>query len=419
MINAQVFLQNSSKNEEEELDQEMIVDPLKHRDQAVDFDDEIRFSLSEGSSRPQPLSQTLTIKERFHKTLEDPSYSTKAAILSFFMVGLVLISTVTFLILSYPQYQQTEPPPWLLVIEIIINTIFTIEWTFRFFTAEPKLKWFLHPLSLVDLVAFLPFWIDFVFEIGFIWLSFLRILRMFRFLRIFRIARWAHYSPMFLIMYETVKRSKPAFVLLVFLILMAVVIYSSLIFYAETIPCQLIDGVWIRPDGSVSPYQSIPATFWWCIVTLTGVGYGDATPITWYGRIIAACTMLSGVMTLAFPISLVGAEFSRVWATYSRKQRELENAKPSKAIGFMTPVSPKSPSADVGSHPQSIEAALSLLTKTCDNLNQEMAAMKAKQNQMEQATQQIRNLISIFEKHLRDTSENATPSSMTRLDENH
>ena len=55
------------------------------------------------------------------------------------------------------------------------------------------------------------------------------------------------------------------------------------------------------------PFSSIPATFWWCVVTLTTVGYGDAYPLTAYGKLAAAFTMIASVVITALPISVIGA----------------------------------------------------------------------------------------------------------------
>eukprot|EP01119_Soliformovum_irregulare_P022489 TRINITY_DN7705_c0_g1_i1.p1 TRINITY_DN7705_c0_g1~~TRINITY_DN7705_c0_g1_i1.p1 ORF type:complete len:411 (+),score=80.25 TRINITY_DN7705_c0_g1_i1:732-1964(+) len=371
---AQLFLQNKSQDEE---DEDLMASPRTPRHDRLEMN-QMRFSLSEESLRPMIIQTVVPLKEKIHHTLEDPSYSLRATLWSAFTLLLVLLGTITFLIMSYPQYQQVPLPDWIFALEICMNLIFTGEWIARAVTADRKIDWFFSPLTIVDLVAFLPFWIDLAFEFGFIFLSFLRILRIFRFLRVFRIARWARFSPMFLVMHETVRRSKPAFVLLVFLVLIAVIIYSSVVFYAEQIPCDLVDGVWYRPDGSISPYQSIPETFWWCIVTLTGVGYGDAVPITWYGRFVAGVAMLSGVMTLAFPISLVGAEFSRVWATFQRKEREMLAAEKAKEES-----------------PMNLESALQLLKSTCDGMNQEIAAIRAKQDDLQR-------LIAVFESHLHE-----------------
>uniref|UniRef100_A0A915MAI4 Uncharacterized protein n=1 Tax=Meloidogyne javanica TaxID=6303 RepID=A0A915MAI4_MELJA len=53
-----------------------------------------------------------------------------------------------------------------------------------------------------------------------------------------------------------------------------------------------------RKDEKGSPFTSIPAAYWWCIVTMTTVGYGDVVPATTMGKIIASAAIMSGVLVL-------------------------------------------------------------------------------------------------------------------------
>ena len=46
----------------------------------------------------------------------------------------------------------------------------------------------------------------------------------------------------------------------------------------------------------LSPYQSIASTFWWSIVTMTTVGYGDAYPVSPAGKFVACVTMFGGIL---------------------------------------------------------------------------------------------------------------------------
>lgn len=68
-----------------------------------------------------------------------------------------------------------------------------------------------------------------------------------------------------------------------------------------------------RQVHEISPYESIPAAFWWCIVTITTTGYGDVTPTQWYGKALAMVAMLSGILVLALPITIIGANFAAAY----------------------------------------------------------------------------------------------------------
>ena len=70
----------------------------------------------------------------------------------------------------------------------------------------------------------------------------------------------------------------------------------------------------------MSPFFDIPRSFWWVVVTMTTVGYGDMYPTTVIGKAIGFCCMLSGVLVLAMPISIVGTFFSLEYERFQRKK---------------------------------------------------------------------------------------------------
>eukprot|EP00002_Diphylleia_rotans_P000188 TRINITY_DN10099_c0_g3_i14.p2 TRINITY_DN10099_c0_g3~~TRINITY_DN10099_c0_g3_i14.p2 ORF type:complete len:103 (+),score=18.05 TRINITY_DN10099_c0_g3_i14:1-309(+) len=92
----------------------------------------------------------------------------------------------------------------------------------------------------------------------------------------------------------TLLKSFDALLLLVLVISLEVVIFSSAIFYAERGVYEEGKGWFI--DGERSQYQSVPESFWWAIVTVSTVGYGDVVPKTVAGRIIGGLTVISGVL---------------------------------------------------------------------------------------------------------------------------
>jgi hypothetical protein len=61
-----------------------------------------------------------------------------------------------------------------------------------------------------------------------------------------------------------------------------------------------------------NPFESIPASLWWCVVTLTTVGYGDVSPVTFPGQLVGFFTMLLGIVCVAMPLSIVGSNFHEI-----------------------------------------------------------------------------------------------------------
>ena len=68
-----------------------------------------------------------------------------------------------------------------------------------------------------------------------------------------------------------------------------------------------------RPVYEESPFESIPAACWWCIVTMTTVGYGDMYPTGWIGKLLGCVVMMFGILVIALPITVIGSNFAVVY----------------------------------------------------------------------------------------------------------
>jgi len=185
-----------------------------------------------------------------------------------------------------------------------------------------KKKWLREPLTIIDLLAILPFYIDIILVDTHI--TFLAVIRLIKILRLFRVIKIGKYSTDAVIITRTFSRSKEGVFLLLFIIAIALIISSSLMFYVESISGQEFDSEtqqWLRKDGSLSPFQSIPETFLWCIYMLTLVG-SEAKPITLGGQFVSIATMFIGLLVLAFPVAIFAQNFTEVWDEFRVQQKQ-------------------------------------------------------------------------------------------------
>jgi len=188
------------------------------------------------------------------------------------------------------------------------------------------------PTNVIDLLAIFPGVLGMIIDIeggGFV------VLRLIRLTRLFRVFKSRSFTEPLIIIWRSLQASTSALYILVFNLLLGVVISGSLIYIVEGM------GRWdtatqsyLRPVGrqwnptagkfeellDATPFTSIPDSFWWSLVTITTVGYGDHYPTTGLGKVVATGTMVFSFVILALPVGVIGGNFSNVWENYDKEK---------------------------------------------------------------------------------------------------
>ncbi len=212
---------------------------------------------------------------------------------------LLIFLNVIAVIIGSVQSIQARWGALLGAFEVFSVLVFTIEYLGRLWSCivdarfsgffRGRMRLALKPMSIVDLVAILPFYLPFCGAD----LRAIRILRLMRILRVMKIARY--YDSLDLIKH-VFRARKEELVLTSVLMGLLLIISSSVLYHCE-------NGV--QPDV----FSSIPATMWWSIATLTTVGYGDIYPVTVLGKLCASVIAILGIGMFALPTGILGAGF--------------------------------------------------------------------------------------------------------------
>ena len=179
-----------------------------------------------------------------------------------------------------------------------------------------KYSW--QPFNLVDLGAILPWYLILVAgdQLG----SSGGILRILRILRVFRVLKLGRRNKSVELLTNTLQASTNVLMLLIFFFVLAVVVFGALLFFLEQgefeVTEEFPNGAYLRPSGmpgepqQESPFTSMITAFYFAVITLATTGYGELAPTSPMGRFFSNVCMLTGVLMVALPISVVGSNFT-------------------------------------------------------------------------------------------------------------
>jgi voltage-gated potassium channel len=178
-----------------------------------------------------------------------------------------------------------------ITIEWLFTVLFSVEYLARLVSVERPLRYAFSFFGIVDLLAVLPTYLALFFPE----LHALIDVRVLRLLRIFRIFKLTAYVVEYQVMGAALAASRRKILVFLSAVLMAALVLGTLLYVVE---------------GPANGFADIPTSVYWAITTITTVGFGDITPKTEAGRLIASVMMLLGWGTLAVPTGIVTAEMT-------------------------------------------------------------------------------------------------------------
>jgi voltage-gated potassium channel len=178
-----------------------------------------------------------------------------------------------------------------LILEWMFTILFTIEYVLRILCVNKPFRYILSFYGVIDLLAILPTYLS-LFIVGSQYLLVIRILRL---LRVFRIFKLTHLLKQANLLKRALLASRGKIAVFLFTVLTMIVVVGALMYVIE---------------GPKHGFTSIPVSMYWTIVTMTTVGYGDISPQTPLGQVVASIVMIMGYAIIAVPTGIVSVEIA-------------------------------------------------------------------------------------------------------------
>jgi voltage-gated potassium channel len=204
---------------------------------------------------------------------------------------IAILLSVTVVFLESIEELKNDYGQIFFALEWGFTILFTAEYLLRIISVNRPLRYIFSFYGIIDFLSIAPTYLSLII-VGSQYLLAIRILRL---LRVFRVFKLTHLLTQSNILVEALKASRAKIAVFLFAVLTSVVVIGAIIYVVE---------------GPENGFTSIPVSMYWTIVTLTTVGYGDISPQTPLGQLIASIVMIMGYAIIAVPTGIVSVEIA-------------------------------------------------------------------------------------------------------------
>lgn len=205
-----------------------------------------------------------------------------------FILASIVIVFLDSMSVIHARYAQP-----LFILEWGFTILFAIEYCLRILCVKNRWQYIISVMGIIDLLSILPTF----FSLLYIGSQYLLVVRSLRLLRVFRIFKLWHYIDEGKFIIKALYNSYRKINIFLLFIVIVVIIVGSIMYLLE---------------GGRNGFTSIPDSIYWAVVTITTVGYGDISPVTAAGKLLAALLMLCGYSIIAVPTGIVTSEMAKV-----------------------------------------------------------------------------------------------------------
>lgn len=213
----------------------------------------------------------------------------------FFDIILIILISFSVLVVMLESVESFRLENGVLLrdLEWLFTILFTMEYLLRLISVKKNLSYVWSFFGVIDLLAITPTYLSVLIPGA----QFLLVIRVLRLLRVFRILKLVKFISQANMLMQALRASRFKISIFIFSILTLVIVIGSLMYVIE---------------GPEHGFSSIPRGIYWAIVTLTTVGYGDISPQTNIGQVLASIVMIIGFAIIAVPTGILTVELSQV-----------------------------------------------------------------------------------------------------------